>query len=349
MSMPIRFMHFLNQFFGQMGGEEKANLPLQVIEGPVGPGAALQKFLQDEGRVVASVVCGDNYFVEEKERALADFNKALERFKPDIVLAGPAFNAGRYGLACGEACKAAQRQGIPAVTAMYPENPGVIEHRREVYIFPTKEKTSDMVSAIERMASFGLKLARGESIGTANEEGYLPRGIRRSDWATEPGFKRAVDMLKAKVLGQPFKTEIPILLPERVKPAPPIPDVSKAEIALVTTCGLIRRGNPEGQVPHNSDRYFRHSIEGILELTNKDWEAYHAGYYDEIASEDPNYILPLRQMRIFESQGVVGRLHPWIFTLAGCSTPVAKAKKIGEGIAQELVDKGVDGCLLTSA
>ncbi len=148
MSMPIRFMHFLNQFFGQMGGEEKANLPLQVIEGPVGPGAALQKLLQDEGQVVATVVCGDNYFNEEKEKALADFNKALGKFKPDIVLAGPAFNAGRYGLACGEVCRAAQRQGIPAVTAMYPENPGVLEHRREVYIFPTKERPADMVSAI---------------------------------------------------------------------------------------------------------------------------------------------------------------------------------------------------------
>jgi hypothetical protein len=45
----------------------------------------------------------------------------------------------------------------------------------------------------------------------------------------------------------------------------------------------------------------------------------------------------------------VARIHPWIYTLAGCGTPVAKAKKIGEGIAKELVDGGVDGCLLTSA
>lgn len=347
--MPIRFIHFLNQFFGQRGGEEKANLPLQVIEGPVGPGAALQQFLQDRGRVAATVVCGDNYFNEEKESALADFNRALDQFKPDAVIAGPAFNAGRYGLACGEICRAAQRKGVAAVTGMYPENPGVSEHHREVYIFPTRERPSDMVPALEKMAAFVLKLVRREPLGTAAEEGYLPRGIRRPGRAAEPGFKRAVDMLQAKVLGRPFRTEIPVLLPERVEPAPPLADVTRAEIALVTTCGLVRKGNPEGQVPRNSDRYFRHSVEGIEELTSKDWEAYHSGYYDEIASDDPNYIIPLRQMRILQAEGRVGRVHPWIFTLSGCSTPVVKARKIGEGIAQELVDGGVNGCLLTSA
>jgi glycine reductase len=342
-------MHFLNQFFGQIGGEEKANTPLQVVGNPVGPGAALQKAIEGQGTIVATVISGDNFFIEEKEKAIAGLNRAFEEYAPDIVLAGPAFNAGRYGLACGEVCKAAQSKGIPAVTAMYPENPGVLEHRREIYIFPTRERPSDMVAAIEKMANFAFKLVKGEPIGSADEEGYLPRGKRRSSKAAVAGYKRAVDMLSAKVHGKPFKTEIPILLPERVKPAPPLSDVSKAEIAMVTTCGLIRKGNPEGQVPVDADRYFRHSVEGLSELTNTDWEAYHSGYYDEIASDDPNYILPLRQMRFLESEGKVARIHPWIFTLAGCGTPVAKAKKIGEGIAKELVDGGVDGCLLTSA
>lgn len=349
MEKQLRCLHYLNQFFGRVGGEEKANMPLEIVEGPVGPGAVVQKALLGEGSVVATIVSGDNYFIEEEKEALSKLNQALDRIAPDLVLAGPAFDAGRYGLACAEVCKAAQRKGIPAVTAMFPENPGVLEHRREVYIIPTREVITDMAPAIEKMVHFGKKLARGAPIGSADEEGYLPRGFRKSGMAGEAGYKRAVDMLALKVHGRPFKTEIPVILPERVKPAPPLRDVSHAEIALVTTCGLIRKGNPEGQVSRNSDRYFRHSIEGMEELRNTEWEAFHAGYYDEIASNDPNYILPLRQMRSLESQNLVGRIHPWIFALAGVSTPVAMSKKIGQKMAQDLVDGGVQGVLLTSA
>lgn len=349
MVTSIRVIHYLNQFFGGIGGEEKANEPLQTIEGPVGPGKLIQKALGDEGMVVGTVVCGDNYFNDEKEKALVSFKEAIGRFKPDVVVAGPAFNAGRYGLACGEVCKAAQRQGIPAVTAMYPENPAILECRREIYIFPTKVSPSGMASIIEKLARFALKLAKGESIRSSDQEGYLPRGIRRVAKASEPGYKRAVDMLAAKLHGKPFKTEIPILLPERVKPAPPIDNISHAIIAMVTTCGLIPRGNPDGQVSANADRYFRYSIERLSQLESKDWGAFHAGYNNTIANENPDYILPLRPMRILESQGIVGHIYPWIFTLSGCSTPVAISKRIGIEIAQELLEGEVDGCLLLSA
>jgi len=349
MSDQFRIIHYLNQFFGGMGGEEKANLPLKVIQGPVGPGIALQKALGTEGAIAETLACGDNYFHEEKEEVIVGIKQALKKCNADVLIAGPAFNAGRYGLACGEVCKIAQRQGIPAVTAMYSENPGVLEHRREVYILPTDEKISDMRLAIGKLAQFALKLARGAPIASAEDEGYLSRGFRRSAEASEQGYKRAVDMLVAKLHGDPFRTEIPVLLPERVKPAPPIPKLNQALIAFVTTCGLIPEGNPEGQVAANSERYFRYSIEGKPLLDSKDWGAFHGGYYNAIASSNPNYILPLSQLNMLKSEGCIGEIYPWIFSLSGCSTSVANSKKIGAGIAQDLIEADVDGCLLLSA
>ena len=112
-------------------------MALQVQEGPVRSGTLLQRFLGDEGEVVGTLVCGDNYINEEPEKASSALKDALDRFRPDVVIAGPAFNAGRYGLACGKVCKLAQSEGIKAVTAMHEENPGILEHRREVYILPT--------------------------------------------------------------------------------------------------------------------------------------------------------------------------------------------------------------------
>ena len=65
----------------------------------------------------------------------------------DRVIAGPAFNAGRYGAACGAVCAAVQRElNLPAVTAMYPENPGTDIYKKEVYILPTGGSAASTVS-----------------------------------------------------------------------------------------------------------------------------------------------------------------------------------------------------------
>ena len=37
----LKVVHYLNQFFGQVGGEDKADTGFMIREGPVGPGLAL--------------------------------------------------------------------------------------------------------------------------------------------------------------------------------------------------------------------------------------------------------------------------------------------------------------------
>lgn len=344
----MRIAHFLNQFFGGIGGEEKADAPLTVIDQPIGPARPLLEALGPDAEFAGAIICGDNYFIEQKDAALDALDEALRRLKPDVVVAGPAFNSGRYGLNCGEVCKAAQRLGIPAVTAMYPENPGVLEHRGQVYIVPTGEAVSGMPQALAAVARLARKLATGAPVGSAGEDGYLPRGVRRTSTAAEPGSKRAVDMLAAKLRGDPFQTEIPVLMPERVSPAPPIEDIGDATIALITTGGLIPRGNPERQLASNPDRYYRYSVEGQARLDSAEWEAFHGGYFNETSSDNPDYVLPLGPLRSLESAGEVGSVHPWIFTLPGVGTPVVKSQHLGEEIAEELVEGGVDGCLLVA-
>jgi hypothetical protein len=80
----------------------------------------------DRAEVIATVYFGDNYFHERKAEALAAIVAELEKCRPDIVVAGPAFNAGRYGLACVEICQTiGERLGLSSVTGMELENPGV--------------------------------------------------------------------------------------------------------------------------------------------------------------------------------------------------------------------------------
>ena len=53
-------------------------------------------------------------------------------------------------------------------------------------------------------------------------------------------------------------------------------------------------------------------------------------------------------MRDLEKDKVIGKLHKKMYSTAGVATSLENAKKIGQGIAKELKDDGVDGVILTS-
>jgi betaine reductase len=345
---PLRVVHYINQFFAGVGGEAAAGAPCEIRHEPVGPGRALQAALGREAAIVATLVCGDNYFNDQRETARLAVREALRTLEPDVVVAGPAFEAGRYGLACAEVCLLARDEGIPAVTAMHPSNPGVLVHRPHLLVVPTGQTATDMPRVLPMLSRVALKLGRGEDLGPAEAEGYLPRGIRRHGLRAEPGFKRALDMLVAKLHGRPYVSEVPYQAPDAVDPAPALGDLRRVSLALVTTGGLVPVGNPDGQTAGNAQKYFRYSIEKLERLKPGEWEAYHAGYFTHLVNENPNYVLPLGYLRELEASGIVDRLHPYAYTLPGVSTPVATSRRLGEGIAAELREGQVGGCILVS-
>ena len=122
----------------------------------------------------------------------------IEDFNPDLVIAGPAFNAGRYGMACGTVGKIAHDMGIPAVSGMYIENPGVEAYRQYLYIVETTNSAAGMRTALPAIAKLAGKIVNGEPVGTPAEEGYISRGIRKNIFVEKRGSERAVDMLLKK-------------------------------------------------------------------------------------------------------------------------------------------------------
>ncbi|MGH7419279.1 MAG: glycine/betaine/sarcosine/D-proline family reductase selenoprotein B, partial [Candidatus Rokuibacteriota bacterium] len=104
MSSPLRVVHYVNQFFGGIGGEDQAHAGVTVRAGAVGPGRALETALGEGARVEATIVCGDNFASERIDDVARAIAAELDRLKPDVLIAGPAFGSGRYGLACALAC-----------------------------------------------------------------------------------------------------------------------------------------------------------------------------------------------------------------------------------------------------
>jgi glycine reductase len=348
MEGSLRVVHYVNQFFGGIGGEEHAQVEVQVREGPVGPGQLLQRILGNQGSVVATVICGDGYAVEQEARFGQSVKEAIQTFRPDVVVAGPAFDAGRYGLACAQVCKAAQEMGIPAVTAMFPENPGRIEFKRDIVVVPTGTSPVDMHSVLENLARLVIKLGVGEELGPADEEGYLPRGIRKPGLRERPAAQRAVEMLTAKLAGRPFKTELPIEMPEAITPAAPVTDIKAATLCLASSGGIVPKGNPERYPGGPAEVWWRYSIEGLDTLSPERWECIHRGFHTEIANENPNYVIPLDVTREMEKEGVFAKLLPEYFGTSGRGTPVGVSERLGAEIAQEMVKAHVDGCVFVS-
>src|SRR5215472_143097 len=172
----LAVVHYVNQFFGGLGGEERANEPIQVRVGAVGPGRGLELQWAGEAHIVATIIGGDDFVSSRSAEAEPAIRAALEEYQPDVLVAGPAFNAGRYGLACGISCRIASELGIPSVTAMSPENPALSVYRKQL-ILPTGDLAASMPKVLPVLARLALKLGRGEPLGPAHVEGYLPRGL----------------------------------------------------------------------------------------------------------------------------------------------------------------------------
>ena len=56
----IRIVHYINQFFAGIGGEEKGDAPLEFVDEPKGPGIGIKGALGDEVEIVRTIWCGDN-------------------------------------------------------------------------------------------------------------------------------------------------------------------------------------------------------------------------------------------------------------------------------------------------
>jgi len=345
----IRVVHYVNQFFGQIGGEDKAGVPPSVKDGPVGVGTLIENLSGGRYQIVRTVICGDNYAAENTERFLAEVIDLVRQAGPQLLLAGPAFAQGRHGTACAVICQAVQRElGIPAVTAMHPLNPGVDLARKEVYILEAGENARDMQRVVPKMIALADKLLAGSPIGLPQEEGYLPRGVRLNVRVAQRGSRRAVDMLLRKLKNEPFTTELPIPKFDRVPPAPPVADLLTATLALATDGGVVPRGNPDHLEAHNASKWLRYPIEGVQDLEGGVYETAHGGYDPVYVNEDPDRVLPLDAARLLEAEKRFGRLHDHYYTTTGNVTAVASAARYGQEIGKSLLSQGVQGVILTS-
>lgn len=349
MNKKWKVVHYINQFFGQIGGEEKAFTKPKVVKAHIGPGLLLANMLGDDFEIIATIICGDNYIAENTERALEEILFQLKDYKPDILIAGPAFNAGRYGPACGAVCKeVGNKYSIPAITGMYRENPGMEMYRKYCYIVKTGDSAIGMKKAMEDMVKLTKKLIYREELKSPEDENYFTMGYKKNIFVDKNGADRAIDMLLAKIKKRPYTTELNLPAFERVEPAENIEDISKATIALVTEGGIVDKENKYNLETARATKYLEFDITNMNSLSKEKFKTIHGGFDNTFGNENPNVIVPVDIMRKLEEERIIGSLYNKIYSTSGNGTSLKNSQQFGAGIANKLKADNVDGVILVS-
>ncbi len=301
----LTVVHYVNQFFAGLGGEEAAGNGPVRLEGPQGPGRALAAAGLD---VDVTIACGDDHFGEHEHEALATLLGWVDRLEPDVLVCGPSFGSGRYGYACGVLAREVGRRGVPVVAAMTPDSPGVLAAEGAAYIVPTGSNVAGMREALPDDRLARRPAGRGEPVGAPDDEGYLPRGLRVNALADRSGAERAVDLLLAKLAGD-VRTEVVPSVDSGASGAGRRRHHVGADRARHRGRLRAHRAIRTGCRPATptSGCATRSPTDGSLSADA--YESVHAGFDTSVANEDPNRLVPLDADARARARGHDRRLH----------------------------------------
>jgi betaine reductase len=309
----------------------------------------MEQLLGPDCQVVTTLICGDNYAVENQQTVTAAVLEQARAANAELFVAGPCFMAGRYGMAAGALCVAVQSKlAIPVVTAMAAENPGADLYREFLYIIDSGDNGAKMREVLARMAGMAKKLQQKVPLGAPKDEGYLARGLIRDQFVERSSGQRLVDMVLKKVRGEVFETEMSPTKFAVVPKPPAIADLTKAKFLLVTDGGLVPKGNPDKIQGSAATRWGVYSIKDCHDLDGKDYEISHGGYDPQFVRQDPDRLVPLDVMRDLEREGVIGQLHNEFISTSGLSNPLSNTRRMGREMATKAKQLGVDAIILTS-
>ena len=340
----MRIVHYINQFYAGLGGEDAAGIGPRVLDGAVGPGRLLAQLLGDKHQIVATLVCGDDYAASQA--AAADELLTMARSAgAELLIAGPAFGSGRYGLACARLVAAAHAVGLPALATMHPDNPGVPD-AGAAPVVAASATAREMRPTLHTVAAAIAKLSTGATLTVA--DGRVARAARIGRLVEHRAAARAVELVLRRLGGDRESTEVPVGGFDAVEPAAPVDKAAGVTLALVTEGAVVPAGNPDRLESARATRWLRYRIEGLDALATGDWESVAGGFATTAANADPNRLLPLDTARALERAGAIGRLHDEFLVTVGNGTPVATARRFGVEWAAELRKAGVQAAILTA-
>ena len=263
-----------------------------------------------------------------------------------MIVAGPAFTSGRYGMACARIAAAASEAGLPALASMHPENPGLGEAAGTAVV-ESGMTARKMKDSLERFAAAALIVASGEEL-TA-KDGRIGPVARINRLAEHSAAERAVALVLTRLQRRQGRHRDPAPgLRQRHAGRARSPTSPRRSFALVTEGGFVPVGNPDRLESARATKWVRYSLDGLDSVDEGDFESVHGGFSTQWANADPNRILPLDIARKMEQEGAIGRLHGEVLATTGNGTTVADARRFGMEWAADLRQQNIQAVILTA-
>lgn len=141
------------------GGKSNPNIGLEFAKGGIGSAFILEPhFNKINARTVATLYCGNQYFIANKEVVVKKMTAMVKKINPDAVVCGPCFNFIDYGLMSAMITNSINiNTSIPAITMMSEENKETIsEYKDKIKIIKMPKKGG--VGLTESLDNLGLWL-----------------------------------------------------------------------------------------------------------------------------------------------------------------------------------------------
>ena len=248
-----------------------------------------------------------------------------------MIVAGPAFTSGRYGMACARMAAAASEAGLPALASMHPENPGLGEAAGTAVV-ESGLTARQMKDSLERFAAAALIVASGEQL-TA-KDGRIGPVARINRLADKSAAERAVALVLTRLQGDKDATEIPLPDFDQVTPAAPIDDAAEALFALVTEGGFVPFGNPDRLESARATKWVRYSLEGLDSVDEGEFSPSTAASRRCGPTPTPTASCRSTSPARWSRRARSGGLHGEVLATTGNGTTVADARRFGDGVGR---------------
>lgn len=108
--------------------------------------------------VIGTLVVPDNTFENQyKDMIESLIMNVIQNEKPDIIICGPAFNAGKFAKNCCKICLLIlEKFGLPAVTSIYPENEYYKKYKGLIYMIDGGNSAAKMKYDMPALCDYAL-------------------------------------------------------------------------------------------------------------------------------------------------------------------------------------------------
>lgn len=129
----MKIVMIFDQGLAGAGGKSNPNQELAIAKGGIGSALMLKPhFDKVSANIVATLYCGNEYFLKNQREVVIKMTKMVEKIKPDMVVCGPCFNFEDYALMSAEIAKSIEENtDINVVAMMSKENETTINNFKD--------------------------------------------------------------------------------------------------------------------------------------------------------------------------------------------------------------------------